>query len=523
MARQKGTLKLPSNIELEASAPLDARELVNTVADLTASGSFPYPYVGMTVTVKATGDKYVLMGDDPTVSANWKLSGGGDTNVIESISVNGTDVPPDANKNVAITVITNAVDNLVNYYKKSETYTKTEVDSAIGAISTLHFDVVQTLPTEDIATNVIYLVPNSSSVQSNVYDEYINLDGTTAGWEIIGSTSVDLSGYVTTTDLNTALASYTTTTDLTTLLNGKVDKSDVLTPQDLEDIVTPIPANPSSTYIPNCGFTPVGTVISVMGNHAPANYLTCDGTEYYISDYPVLAKYFEDEFGTKNHFGGNGTTTFAVPDLQGEFLRGTGTNTHTNQGSGANVGVHQDATGVLNNTAFSRSVDISGEDSRITGSTIKGGTSGTLDCPSTYLTVRPTNTSVLYCIATKNIYIDAKYNYSTDETVIGQWVDGKPLYQKVWDLGNQAYPYNTDVNLIANNALFDIVEMFTYSDIIFEFEDANSKQSNRFSSLSNSGVYPDIKKKKVIVNNSNYGTGGFNKSWLILQYIKTTD
>ena len=39
---------------------------------------------------------------------------------------------------------------------------------------------------------------------------------------------------------------------------------------------------------------------------------------------------------------GDGVTTFKVPNLLGEFLRGTGTNSYTNQGSGANVGVHQD-------------------------------------------------------------------------------------------------------------------------------------------------------------------------------------
>lgn len=80
----------------------------------------------------------------------------------------------------------------------------------------------------------------------------------------------------------------------------------------------------------NLGFTPIGTVISVMSNEAPDNYLVCDGTAYNISEYSDLANFFEDQFGSKNYFGGNGTTTFAIPDLRGEFLRGTGTNGHTN-------------------------------------------------------------------------------------------------------------------------------------------------------------------------------------------------
>ena len=455
MARTKGTLKLSSNIEPEMSAPLDARDVVATLADLTASGSFPYAYVGMRVSVQATGDEYILTANDTTVSANWKKIGG-EENTIESISLNGTTVQPDANKNVALTVITKAVDDLVNYYTKTDTYTKTEVNAAIGAISTISFDVEQTLPTENIQTNVIYLIPSASATQSNVYDEYINLDGTSAGWEVIGSTSVDLTGYVTTTALNTALADYTTTTDLTTLLAGKQDVSDVMTAEDLAEILQVLPINPASTYVPNTGFTPVGTVISVMGNHAPANYLACDGSEYAIALYPVLAKYFKDEFGSENYFGGDGTTTFAVPDLQGEFLRGTGTNSHTNQGNGANVGVHQDATSIPDfkyvvgsnrMTHFVRSTTtdestrtqnfdyLDTESGSITGlNTTTSSVSSSND--RIYGTVRPTNTSVLYCIATKNIYIDAKCNYSTDETVVGQWIDGKPIYQKTIELSS---------------------------------------------------------------------------------------
>ena len=68
--------------------------------------------------------------------------GGGEENVIESISLNGVDVPPDANKNVALTVITNTVNNLTNYYLKTETYTQAQVDSLINAAKTGRFIVV---------------------------------------------------------------------------------------------------------------------------------------------------------------------------------------------------------------------------------------------------------------------------------------------------------------------------------------------------------------------------------------------
>ena len=94
-------------------------------------------------------------------------------------------------------LITNAVDDLVNYYKKSETFTKQEVNNLIAAITTLDIQVVQTLPTEDISTTTIYLVPKTTAEQNDAYDEYIYVSN---AWEHIGSTEVDLTNYITNTD-----------------------------------------------------------------------------------------------------------------------------------------------------------------------------------------------------------------------------------------------------------------------------------------------------------------------------------
>lgn len=197
----------------------------------------------------------------------------------------------------------------------------------------------------------------------------------------------------------------------------------------------------------DAGFTPVGTVISVMGKIAPVNYLICDGTVYNIADYPELANYFLQQFEAKNYFGGDGTTTFAVPDLRGEFLRGTGTNSHENQGSGANVGEHQDATEVpllytqnnklifANTTKSDGVINYLNYDSTINKEKASNvryltSTNGWNDPNDNVRTVRPTNTSVLFCIATKNIYLNPSLDYSTDEKVVGTWIDGKPIYQK---------------------------------------------------------------------------------------------
>ena len=208
--------------------------------------------------------------------------------------------------------------------------------------------------------------------------------------------------------------------------------------------------------------TPIGTVISYMGNTAPKDYLVCDGTIYNISDYKELAEYIKVQFGSYNYFGGDGITTFAVPDLRGEFLRGTGTNSHTNQGSGASVGVHQDGTEIPNvhyngtklqmdvNTSETKLAVVS-EDKAIktTGGRLWAQSSTTtgsdnLEVRRAY-TSRPTNTSVLYCIKyNTSILSTPENNYSTEEQRIGTWIDGKPLYQKTFVSTNATVVAKTD-------------------------------------------------------------------------------
>lgn len=110
--------------------------------------------------------------------------------------------------------ITNTVNNLTNYYTSSNTYTKTEVNNLIGAISQMNLEVVQTLPTSNISATTIYLVPKVTGDTNNIYDEYVYINN---NWELIGDTQADLTNYVTTTSLNTALESYVESTDLATV------------------------------------------------------------------------------------------------------------------------------------------------------------------------------------------------------------------------------------------------------------------------------------------------------------------
>ncbi|BAY64994.1 phage tail collar domain-conataing protein [Calothrix brevissima NIES-22] len=78
----------------------------------------------------------------------------------------------------------------------------------------------------------------------------------------------------------------------------------------------------SPSTIPVTQILPTGMIAPFGGNSVPSGWLLCNGSEYSINNYPALYAIL----GTA--YGGNGTTTFRVPDLRGRGLIGAG------QGSG---------------------------------------------------------------------------------------------------------------------------------------------------------------------------------------------
>lgn len=86
---------------------------------------------------------------------------------------------------------------------------------------------------ESPAKNIIYLTPKEDGATGDSYDEWIY---TNNKWERIGSTEIDLSAYVTKTELSSTLSSYVTQTLLTQTLQNYIT-STVLT-QTLTDYAT---------------------------------------------------------------------------------------------------------------------------------------------------------------------------------------------------------------------------------------------------------------------------------------------
>lgn len=114
---------------------------------------------------------------------------------IDTIKVNGT-AQTVTNKTVELTIPTNnnQLTNGAGYQTASDV--NSLISTALADIQGMEYSIVTSLPSTGEA-GVIYLMSNSGE-NPNIYDEYIWVNN---AFEKIGTTAVDMSGYVKTSDL----------------------------------------------------------------------------------------------------------------------------------------------------------------------------------------------------------------------------------------------------------------------------------------------------------------------------------
>lgn len=173
-------------VNVNGSAVTPTNKIVNLtiptkLTDLTNDGNF------------VTDANYVHTDNNFTTTLKNKLNGiatGAEVNVQSDWAV--TSNSSDAfikNKPTKVSDFTNDS----NFQTQSQV--QQAINDAIGQITGLSFEIVQTLPATGTA-GTIYLVPNSGSAP-NIYDEYVWVtSGGSGSFEKIGTTDVDLSGYV---------------------------------------------------------------------------------------------------------------------------------------------------------------------------------------------------------------------------------------------------------------------------------------------------------------------------------------
>ena len=209
-------------------AGIDTGADVNVIEAITVNGSaaqISNKTVNVTVPTKL-GDlandgnfvqdaAYKHTDNNYTTAEKTKLAGideSADANLLESVKVNGAPLEIDSSKAVNITVPTDNsslangagyqtatdVNNLIDakgYQTASQV--NSIVNTAVANAAHLKRAIVDVLP-ESGEENTIYLVPSTSSKDGNVKDEYMWIN---SAWEKIGSSEVDLTGYLKESDL----------------------------------------------------------------------------------------------------------------------------------------------------------------------------------------------------------------------------------------------------------------------------------------------------------------------------------
>ena len=152
---------------------------------------------------------------------------------------------------------------------------------------------------------------------------------------------------------------------------------------------------------------PAGTIITFAGSTAPTGYLVCDGSAVDRVTYADLFAVCGTTYGS-----GDGSTTFNLPDLRGEFVRGWDDGRGLDSGR-AFASTQQSAnklhTHTVTDPGHTHTMTVADDDRTVADGSTTGGnsiSSGETDSTTTGITIdtdggsesRPRNIALLYCI-----------------------------------------------------------------------------------------------------------------------------
>ena len=149
-----------------------------------------------------TTQELIVLTDNDGNTTSVSYADFGEANVLEGVQIDGTDLTI-TNKKVNIPVSGSGVKGVITTEAINSL-----IQTALAGFERISFVKVNSYSDLPVTgqNGVIYLVPNSGTTP-NIYDEYIWYTtqvgtSTVSGYEKIGTTAVDLSGYVQYTDIS---------------------------------------------------------------------------------------------------------------------------------------------------------------------------------------------------------------------------------------------------------------------------------------------------------------------------------
>ena len=289
---------------------------------------------------------------------------------------------------------------------------------------------------------------------------------------------------------------------------------------------------------------PVGCIVPFTSDTVPENWLVCDGSAISRTTYDLLFSIIGTTYGV-----GDGSTTFNLPNLKGKVAVGKDS-TQTEFDTLGETGGEKTHTQTLTEMP-THNHGISGVAYALSGSgnqEFGSGGAQSLDIKSvlsitntgdgqpmnnlqpyivTNYIIKAQQSAGLVATVVDNLNSTSSTNalsakqgkllgsYSTTETVVGTWIDGKPLYRKVIDFGT--LPDNTLKNVAHNiSNLKQIVKLEGF---------AGSNQNSGGITLphatnSPTALFADDTNVSVLTTNDRTS---YTKTFVYVTYTKTTD
>ena len=308
-------------------------------------------------------------------------------------------------------------------------------------------------------------------------------------------------------------------------------------------------------YVVNSNL-PIGAPMAWLSEVPPVGFLAFDGSEYNQEDFPELYEVIQNIPSFHSDTEGK----FKIPNLKGRVLQGAdtvigelieaGLPNITGTFSGDDINALQEYTGCFsltkklapgqeagNGTDNLAIFDASSGETKTDG-TLKTqdephvyGNSDTvqMDAFTVYWVIKATN----YVSLEKNAIddtkttnanawsaektkaeigtVDNKFNFSTDEIIVGKWIDGKPIYRKAMSIPEKSY-YNWQ--------FIDAIDNMSIDKVI---------NATMYGTDNNDGVHTDCMCNVVArrYSNNRFAFIAINydiiANQLVIEYTRTTD
>lgn len=283
---------------------------------------------------------------------------------------------------------------------------------------------------------------------------------------------------------------------------------------------------------------PIGSVTVFAGSIVPSNWLLCNGSEVSRTDYSELFNVIGTTYGT-----GDGSTTFKLPDLRDKFVIGTGDDNTLGSTGGEKEHILTEAelpehrhnytnnrgTGSQSWGGLIGTNKVDGVTLGTSGSSYAGNNQPHNNMPpyiaQTFIIKAKQSAGVVATVVDRldnDSSIDAlsarqgkilnekiEDVYSTEEVKTNKvWIDGKPIYRKVFvkpNINISSGTYNLNIN-INFETLISLQGMFKNNNGNYPLNNSESQ------------LYYDTSVKVRTIGN--WGSGDIT---IILEYTKTTD